>query len=132
MAAYGADAARADGHAAVEGGVAHQALQKQRQEGRGAVEHNAHDSNQQRAQGKIAVGQHAQVDQGMRQAEFPTDERDERNHRDERGPANPRRIEPVVLLPTVEDHLQRAQPEGHDAEANGVDVSAAAIVGGGR
>ena len=74
-----AHAAGTHGHAAVQGRIAHQSLEEQGQQGRGAIEHDAHHGHQQRAHGEVAVAEDADIDQRVLDPEFPGDQEDQRH-----------------------------------------------------
>ena len=62
-----------------------------------------------------------QVDHRVFVLPFPIDEKQQRGSRDDREGQNEVRLEPVVALSFIQDNLQRAQTQSHQAEADVVD-----------
>ena len=108
-------------HARALGRIAEQDLQELRDEHGGAEEHDAEDELQEDGGAEVAVLEQLEVDDGVGVVPLPEDEEDERNGDDEES-GNHRIAKPVFLLAFVEDELEAADPDGHEAEADKVDL----------
>jgi hypothetical protein len=115
--------ARADGEAAVDGRVAEQRLEEEREHRGGAVEAHAERADEPDADGEVPVAEDAQVHDRLGDQELADDERDHGEGGDRDEPAHPRRGEPVDLLAAVEHDLGGGEPQGHQAEADVVDAA---------
>src|SRR5579863_10416163 len=74
----------------------------------------------------------SQVHQRLPVPELADQKRDETDHQNCGGPADPYRAEPVIFLTLVENDLQAAQPQGQKAEADTVQLAGMSVFYVGR
>ena len=115
--------AREDNNAGGERRVAQHLLKEEREDGDRDVNRESEHEDQETADGKVPVPQHAQVNERVAGAPAVADEPEQRDAEDHRGPANPHGPVPVVLLAFIEDDLQAAGPQNQQAEAEVVELA---------
>ena len=107
-------------------GVADQRLQEARHHHEAAEVHDAEHEQHQVAAREVEVLEQMHVDDRVRVEPLPHDHRDQADDGDDREHDDEVRREPVVLLPLVERHLQRADAEREQPEPDVVELHAAA------
>ena len=68
--------------------------------------------------GEIAVLEQLQLEDGVRVSPFVDDQRDQRDHRSSQTDGDVSRAEPVFLLTLVENHLQEAETDDDQRQAD--------------
>ena len=94
-----------------------QGLQHQRQQHQAAVQHEAEHGHQEDPDRVGADLEHAQVHDRVLGPQLANDERHEPGHREHGQRHDEARLEPVVLLPNVEQELQRADADRQQPDA---------------
>ena len=105
-------AARSQGDAGLQGRIAQQRLQPDRQQHHAAVEDESDARHQDHAGAIGPVAKYGQMHYRMLGHQLPNDEGGESGNEDDAQRENKARREPIVLFAFIEHHLQRADTEG--------------------
>jgi hypothetical protein len=116
-------AARHEDRARLGRRIAHQVLRECRQKIRATEHHESKCHHEYEADSEIASLQQSQIDHRTAVRHLPPDEEHEANRRGKAEGSDDRGRKPVVLLPAIEDDLQAAQGDSHEAESEPVDSS---------
>ena len=105
---------------------AEQLLHEERQQEHRRHEQREHERADERPREEHRILEEADVDRRNLARELADDERGDERERGPEGDGDGRRLEPVVLLPLLEEVLQRAEARDEQADAPPVDVACAA------
>jgi hypothetical protein len=111
-----------DGHSCLSGRVAHDLLQKLRDEHSRRVESDTNHEHDELGHADVAAGKKAQVEDGVRDGEFAPEEECESNDRGDKQSDDEAGAEPVVFLTFIEHDLDGADGDDEEAEAPIVDA----------
>ena len=110
-------AARAQDQPGQKGGVAHEVLQKQREQNHRTEKGEKAQKHHRVAHGKGAVLEDPQVDDGVLVAQLPPDQEDQAHRRDHGQGQDEGGLEPVVLLALVQNDLEAADAHAEQGQA---------------
>ena len=108
-------------HAGAFRRIAHQSLEKLGNQDRGAEKHGAQDELKAHGGPEVAVLQQLQVDNRVRVSPFPPHKDCQRDHGQHERQGDVAIPEPVFLLALIENELQAANPDRHQAQPHCVD-----------
>ena len=111
-------------HTGALGRIAETALQELRDEHRCAEEHHAEREREEDRCSEIAIVEQAHVHDGIVVIPLPDEEGDEYRNGEAEERGDEVRREPVIFLALIEHHLQAAEADDDQAEANVVDADA--------
>ena len=113
--------ARRKRHPRVLRRVAHPDLKVERQQHGASVQRHPQHQHHQIRDGEVAVTEEAHLHHRMLLPPFPDDEADQRHRGDGSEDRDGVGIEPILLLPLVQHVLERAEPDGDEAQPDAVD-----------
>ena len=120
-------ALRSSRQSADVGGVSHETSRHERLQVHDAEQEKKSDGDENGAEHKVPIGEDPQIRERFAGFEFPHDKRDQRDDGNHRERANKIGVEPVFILPLVQNGLQRAQPNRQDKEAKSIEPSSFSI-----
>ena len=104
------------------GGIAQHGLHEERKQHGAAEQRKSQHEHQEIGGSECPVGEKVQVDDRIFLPPLPVDQKQQRAGCDHRQHHDKVRLEPVVALSFIQDNLQRAQTQGHQTQANVVDL----------
>ena len=104
------------------GGVAQQSLHEQREQDCTAQQRESQHEHQHVGGGERPVGEQVQINHRVFARPLPIDQEQQGRGGNDRENHNEMGFEPVFALPLVQNNLQRAQAQSHQAEADVINL----------
>ena len=120
-------APRRQRQARVVRGISHQRLQIKWQQDQAGVENKSQHADQKHSRTERAIGERAQIDDGMIRHQFANHQRDQPERAEPGENLNVLRRKPIFALPRVEHHLQRSDAQRQESNSPKIDAAVAAL-----